>query len=194
MSGKPNLTMLIGPSLSGKSMYAAEHKDCVVVSSDAKRLELNCSEYDPTLNGTVFKKCKKDIFEALSNGKDVIFDATNLSRRQRKRDIQFFKSCFPELEVSGVVFDTDKELLYSRIGNRNPDEINYVSKEVIDRQYRIFKDNFPDANEFDELHIIEAHKEKSSFNEQIDSLNQLPGENSHKTYETIESQECLERG
>lgn len=194
MAIKPNLTMLIGPSLSGKSRYAAEHKDCVVVSSDAKRLELNCSEYDPTLNGTVFKKCKKDIFEALSNGKDVIFDATNLSRRQRKRDIQFFKSCFPELEVTGVVFNTDKEILYSRLENRSPDAINYVTKDVIDRQCRVFKDNFPTADEFDELHLIEAHKEKIPLDEQIDDLNRTSGENFSKTYETIESQECLERG
>ena len=194
MSEKPNLTMLIGPSLSGKSMYAAAHKDCVVVSSDAKRLELNCSEYDPALNGMVFKKCKNDIFEALSNGQNVIFDATNLSRRRRKRDIQFFKSCFPELEVTGVVFNTDKEILYSRLGNRSPDAINYVTKDVIDRQCRVFKDNFPTADEFDELHLIEAHKEKIPLDEQIDDLNRTSGENFSKTYETIESQECLERG
>lgn len=61
MREKNTLTFLIGPCLSGKSHYCEKMKseDCVIVSSDAKRLELGITTYDPSTHGLVFAECKK---------------------------------------------------------------------------------------------------------------------------------------
>lgn len=147
------LTILIGPSLSGKSYYAEKCKsdNCVVVSSDAKRLELGVTTYDPTQHHRVFQECRRDIRKALASGKDVIFDATNLSRRQRRSDIAYFKERFPELKIKGVVFDPGREVLLSRIDNRKQEDVNYVTVDVIDRQLEKLYSNYPGKTEFDEL-------------------------------------------
>lgn len=150
------LTILIGPSLSGKSYYAEQHKskNCAVISSDAKRLELGIITHDPTQHHRVFQECRRDIRKALSNGKDVIFDATNLSRRQRRNDIAYFKERFPELKIKGVVFDPGREILLSRIDKRKQEDVNYVTADVIDRQLQKLHSNYPHKSEFDELEIV----------------------------------------
>lgn len=150
------LTMLIGPSLSGKSCYAEKCKsdNCVVISSDSKRLELGITIHDPKQHHRVFQECRRDIHKALSGGKDVIFDATNLSGRQRRKDIAYFKECCPELRIKGVVFDPNKEVLLSRIDNRKQKDINYVTAEVVNKQLEKLHNNYPDNSEFDELEFV----------------------------------------
>lgn len=87
-------------------------EDCVIVSSDAKRLELGITTDDPSTHERVFTECKKDICKALKNGKDVIFDATNLNRRQRQKDINFYRNRFPDVNIKGVVFEMSAAILY----------------------------------------------------------------------------------
>lgn len=79
------LNIMIGIPGSGKSNYA---KKCLIndnteyLSSDDIRIELYGFE-DQTHNDVVFETMKKRTLNALREGKDVIYDATNLSKKRR---------------------------------------------------------------------------------------------------------------
>ena len=79
------LNIMIGIPGSGKSNYA---KKCLIndnteyLSSDGIRIELYGFE-DQTHNDVVFETMKKRTLNTLRNGKDVIYDATNLSKKRR---------------------------------------------------------------------------------------------------------------
>ena len=79
------LNIMIGMPGSGKSNYA---KKCLIndnteyLSSDDIRIELYGFE-DQTHNDVVFETMKKRTLNALREGKDVIYDATNLSKKRR---------------------------------------------------------------------------------------------------------------
>lgn len=79
------LNIMIGIPGSGKSNYA---KKCLIndnteyLSSDGIRIELYGFE-DQTHNDVVFETMKKRTLNALRDGKDVIYDATNLSKKRR---------------------------------------------------------------------------------------------------------------
>ena len=79
------LNIMIGIPGSGKSNYA---KKCLIndnteyLSSDGIRIELYGFE-DQTHNDVVFETMKKRTLNALKDGKDVIYDATNLSKKRR---------------------------------------------------------------------------------------------------------------
>lgn len=80
------LNMLIGLPGSGKSSFAREHlksEKCIYLSSDEIRIEMFGFE-DQTHNSDVFEKMKKESIEALKSGFDVIYDATNISKKYRK--------------------------------------------------------------------------------------------------------------
>ncbi len=77
---KPTFTMLVGLPGCGKSTYT-KNKDAVIVSSDTIRKELGYEQGQGT--GKVFEIMQKMSKEALLKGENVIFDATNLTRKRR---------------------------------------------------------------------------------------------------------------
>ena len=79
------LNIMIGIPGSGKSNYAKKYlltNNSVYLSSDDIRIEL-CGFEDQTHNDIVFETMKKRTLNALRDGKDVIYDATNLSKKRR---------------------------------------------------------------------------------------------------------------
>ena len=79
------LNIMIGFPGSGKSSYAKKYlltNNSVYLSSDDIRIELYGFE-DQTHNDVVFETMKKRTLNALRDGKDVIYDATNLSKKRR---------------------------------------------------------------------------------------------------------------
>lgn len=79
------LNIIIGIPGSGKSNYAKKYlltNNSVYLSSDDIRVELYGFE-DQTHNDVVFKTMKKRTLNALKEGKDVIYDATNLNKKRR---------------------------------------------------------------------------------------------------------------
>ncbi|MEY8366577.1 ATP-binding protein [Anaerovoracaceae bacterium 41-7] len=79
--------MLVGVTGSGKSYYANQLKQNKevdeVVSSDAIRLELYGDENEQKYNNKVFNELHKRVRRLLKDGKNVCYDATNLSSRRR---------------------------------------------------------------------------------------------------------------
>lgn len=79
------LNIIIGIPGSGKSNYAKKYlltNNSVYLSSDDIRIELYGFE-DQTHNDVVFETMKKRTLNALKEGKDVIYDATNLNKKRR---------------------------------------------------------------------------------------------------------------
>ena len=145
--------MLVGIPGSGKSRYAKRrmhfNKDTVHIESDAIREEL--------FNGKQGKEETKEVFEvmflrtmqALEQDLDVIYDATNVSYKDRRRllnstpkDVR--KECFAII----TPIDVCKA--------RNSQRENPVPEEVIDRMVKRF--NYPLASEgFDYIGFINGN-------------------------------------
>lgn len=99
--GLPNLIMLVGIPASGKSTLtdALLEKGCEIISSDKIREELCPDVISLFKDKTRFKEVNAQVFDCvheraiagLKNGKSVVLDATNLSRKKRVRFLSSIK-------------------------------------------------------------------------------------------------------
>ena len=114
---------LVGLPASGKSTFTQTLTNCVVVSSDEIREQLfGSAEYqnNPKL---VFNTARKRIAEALKDGKDVVFDATNINHRARKLALNF------DAYQVAIFFTTSAE----ECKRRNAQRERQVPESAIDR-------------------------------------------------------------
>lgn len=127
------LIMMMGLPGSGKSTRAKKLKETmqkvVLLSSDDIREELFGDRRDNDHNVEVFQELHKRAKEALSNGVDVIYDATNINSKRR---VNFLK---------GLPKGTVKELYYVNESIRNciiqDAQREYsVGEEVISNMYK----------------------------------------------------------
>jgi len=98
------LTVMIGVPASGKSYWAkyiADEKDSILIEADDVRKEVFGNRQTKEAHIEVFAYCHRLIKDSLSDGKDVVFDATNLSHKHRKRFIDIAKTC--GADVSAVL-------------------------------------------------------------------------------------------
>lgn len=84
-----DVTILCGLPASGKSTLATAMLDwfphTVIVSTDRIRQELCGDESNQALNAEVFALATRRLHRHLSDGWDVIVDATNLTAQERQR-------------------------------------------------------------------------------------------------------------
>ena len=100
-SDKPIFIMMVGLAGSGKSTYTENiqivnddnsvHKP-IIHSSDALREEMFGNERDQEHNQEVFVELHKRIKDDLRNGRDVIYDATNINKKRRAAFVNELKS------------------------------------------------------------------------------------------------------
>ena len=130
---KPTMTMMVGLPASGKSTYAkeiAKENNAIVLSSDAIRWELFGDETDQGHNQKVFQELHKRAKEWLCAGRDVVYDATNISSKRRRAflneltKIDYIKNC--------VIIATP----YEQCLKNNRDRARQVPEWVIERMYR----------------------------------------------------------
>lgn len=126
--------MLIGVPGSGKSTWAEmqEKNGAAVVSSDRIRTELGLRDEVPADNEKCFRTVDSRVKELLGKGMDVIYDATNMSRKRRMASIQMFRKHADVLRC--VLFTTPIETCIRRDAARD----RHVGKEVILRMVRSF--------------------------------------------------------
>lgn len=127
-----NLFMFIGLPGSGKSQFAkkyAEEYNAIIHSSDNLREELfgdvNCQDKNDILFNTLHKRIKED----LSSGKNVIYDACNISSKRRHAFLKELKniSCLK----TAVIIATPFEECIERDKNRD----RSVGEDVIKQMY-----------------------------------------------------------
>ena len=123
------LHLMIGIPGSGKSTYVKEilkTKDYVLVSTDKVRQD------NPDLpEQEVFPTVYRTMGEALKNGLDVVFDATNITPKVRNRLKDNLKEYVSNYDIIGYFFPTYSKICMNRIieRNKNPNEL-YLPPEV----------------------------------------------------------------
>lgn len=117
------LYTMVGLPGSGKSTFSKNHAECVVVSTDEIRAELFGDASVQAKSDEVFRIAFQRIAENLKNGKDVIFDATNVSVKSRKSSFRF------NAKHVAVYVSTDVAECKRRNANRD----RKVNENVIDR-------------------------------------------------------------
>lgn len=150
------LYFLCGVQGSGKTTYARSNKELLnaeIISTDRIRIE-----YAPIEEHQVFPKAYQLIKENLQH-KNVIFDATNITRDARKENIEnIFKLVNKdEIELICICLIVDKEICKTRVSKRNElDGEIYLPLEVIDNYCERFE--LPSIDEgFKEILMIKNY-------------------------------------
>lgn len=145
--------MLIGLPGSGKTSYAKklvskmrDRDDWKICSSDGVRRKLYGDEGIQGNPNTVFEHLHKEVKECLSNNINVIYDATNVSRKNRKNLIQICKSLGVEIEAHIVWATIDECIIRDKNRERS------VGQSIIIKFAKRFE--VPDLDEgFSEIHV-----------------------------------------
>ncbi len=127
---KKAVVLLVGAPASGKSTWGknfANKVGAVYISSDELRAQLGKGESDQSINSQVFMVAKSKLERALSMGKHVVVDATNIDRGTRKTFVVPAKE--HGAYIIAVVFEVPKEELLRRDAQRE----RHVGPEVIDK-------------------------------------------------------------
>lgn len=144
---KPTIEILVGLPGSGKSTYCKDKKDFVIHSSDALREELYGDESCQDNNADLFLILYSRIKDDLRSGKNVIYDATNISKKRRMAFIAELKriSCYKKCVVFVTPYETCLEF--------NSGRERKVPEDVIKRMYMNWCP--PDyAEGFDEIGFV----------------------------------------
>lgn len=146
----PTLTLIVGPSGSGKSS-AAGHPDrsnsvgkSVVISLDQIRENIAGARHDQSKNGQVIQAAKRQLRDALAAGENVIWDATSLVRARRQELLALAEKYGAFTRVIAFV-GPRAELL-----KRNNERPHPVPDSVLDKQLRGY-----DVPWGDEAHEVE---------------------------------------
>ena len=108
------LKIMIGIPGSGKTSYARsilQNESTVYLSSDQIRIDMFGYE-SQTDNEKVFNRMRNETLLALKSGYDVIYDATNLSKKRRKTIITETKKL--DAEVEAYLFCTPINIILER--------------------------------------------------------------------------------
>lgn len=178
----PRFYMLVGISGSGKSFIANELKHIYreklkIFSSDAIREELWGDENDQRNPQKVFQLLHKRLKKALKNRYNVVYDATNLSRKRRIAFIKELKRipCFKSCLIVATPFEKCIE--------NNSKRERKVPVEVIRRQRESFQCPYFYEG-WDSINIMNSI-EKNKIQEldfYIDELKNISHDNPHHEY------------
>jgi predicted kinase len=146
------LYMLIGVPGSGKSTWIAGQdwtRDCVLVSTD-KLIDIEAGRQGKTYNevfssyiDTATKLMNDDVREAVAEGKDIIWDQTNTSRKSRKAKL----AMVPGYYKIAVVFATPEKEEWQRRINSRPGKM--IPEGVLKAMAQGLQ--IPEEGEFDEI-------------------------------------------
>lgn len=129
----PEFLMVVGLPGSGKSTYVNKYyANYCVHSSDDIREELSGDATNQDINKQVFETLHKRVKADLSAGKDVVYDATNISWKRRKAFLQELNSI--KCHKACVLIATPFELCLQRNNSRD----RVVPYFAIERMYKNF--------------------------------------------------------
>ena len=175
---RPKLILLCGIPGSGKSTYGKnyieKHANTIHLSSDAIRKELYGDENIQGNPGEVFTLMQKRAVEALNDGYDVIYDCTNITRKDRAGIIGTCPK-FAKIECH-IIWAPIEECI-----KRDDSRDRTVGKEVIDRMLKRFQSPFFDEG-LDAIKIIspDNFNQISYHNKCFDDM-KIPHDNPHHT-------------
>ena len=181
---RPRLEVLVGVPGSGKSTYAKNKvnsdSNVVWLSSDATRERLYGDASCQDNPGKVFEIMQKEAVEALERGFDVIYDATNVTRKARASILNQVpkyvqKCCIVIWAPIDICIERDKA------------RERTVGKEVIDKMLKRFEAPFYDEG-FDTIavHVSDVHYNMEAYYTEAIEAMMIPHDNPHHTADIIE--------
>ena len=179
--------MLIGPSGSGKSTWADTYiniyHNTVIVSSDRIRYELYGDESIQTNPQEVFRIARERTLFWLEKGMNVIFDATNLSLKDRRTTLECLKKF--ELHRIAMVF----AIPYYRCVENQLKRSRKVDSIVIDCQIKKFQIPVESEN-FDETYFVRDDSCIDDFGKEVfEKVSDFDQMNSHHSLKLLDH--CL---
>lgn len=182
---RPRLIVLVGVPGSGKSTYAINKyklgsNNVVWLSSDAFREQLYGDEACQNNPGKVFEVMQQEAVNALNKGYDVIYDATNITRKDRAGILEKVPK---HVQKCCVVIWAPIEICIERDKARK----RTVGKEVIDKMLKRFEAPFYDEG-FDTIlvHISDVHYNKQDHYDNAIQAMMIPHDNPHHSADVIE--------
>lgn len=175
---RPTLIMLCGICGSGKSTYAKDYirecDDTVHLSSDAIRAELWGDESVQGNPAEVFTLMQRRAVDALNEGKDVIYDATNITRKDRQGIISVCPK-FAKIECHIIWLPIETCIERDAARDRT------VGKEVIDRMLKRFQAPYYDEG-IDEIKVVRPDSfNTTKYHNTTISAMCIPHDNPHHT-------------
>ena len=184
---RPELILLCGIPGAGKTHFAQKllQDACymgktVHLSSDAIRAELWGNEAIQDDNNQVFNLMRTRAIEALSNGQNVIYDSTAMSRKDRAPIIA---ACPKFAKIRCYIVWAPIEVCIERDATRE----RTVGKEVIDRMLKRFQAPFFDEG-FDDIYVhcsVDNFDTQKYLQDIIDAM-KIPHDNPHHTLDIFE--------
>ena len=182
---RSKLILLVGIPGAGKTTYANEYiksnPNTIHLSSDTIRAELYGDESIQGNPAEVFSLMQKRAIEALNDGKDVIYDATNITRKDRASIINL---CPKFVAIQCYIIWAPIETCIERDAARE----RTVGKEVIDKMLKRFQAPFYDEG-IDEIVIIRPDDwdwDGHNYAEQCFENMKIPHDNPHHTLDVID--------
>lgn len=180
---RPKLIILCGIPGSGKSTYAKDYTErnfnTVHLSSDVIRKELYGDENIQGNPGDVFSLMQKRALEALNNGRDVLYDATNITRKDRANIIGV---CPKFAKIECHIIWAPIEVCIERDAARE----RTVGKEVINRMLKRFQAPYYDES-IDVIKIIPPNNfDQTSYHNKCFDDMKIPHDNPHHTLPVFE--------
>lgn len=168
--------MIAGLPGSGKSTIAKElanARNAVLHSSDDVRQELFGDANNQEMNELVFRELNTRIMEHLNDGRNVVYDATNLNYKKRKAFLDRMKI---ECRKECVLVATPYEICLERNNGRE----RKVPQDVIEKMYRsIFIPQYYEG--WDHIDIVFNDVGVYDLDELIKELITIEQHNKHHT-------------
>ena len=184
---RPTLILLVGVPGSGKTTYAEkyieENPNTAHVSSDKIREELWGSEATQGDNNKVFSLMQSRTIEALNNGQSVVYDATNVTRKDR---LYIITLCPKFAKIECHIIWAPIETCIERDAARE----RTVGKEVIDRMLKRFQAPYYDEG-IDEIVVVRPDNfNEYDYTNRIIDMMKIPHDNPHHTLNVFDH--CIE--
>ena len=116
----PTIYLMIGVSASGKTTWAKEKlkelDNAIYIGSDSIRLELWGNEQDQQHNRETFQEVFNRVAKAAKEKKNIIYDATNISRKEKENILKLLTNDYTKI---GVKMSTPIKDCYKRNLKRN---------------------------------------------------------------------------
>ena len=175
---RPTLILLVGIPGSGKTTYAKkyieENPNTVHLSSDNIRAELWGNEATQGDNNEVFSLMQSRAIDSLNNGQSVVYDATNITRKDRSYIISL---CPKFAKIECHIIWASIETCIERDAARE----RTVGKEVIDKMLKRFQAPYYDEG-IDEIIIQRNHvSDPTDYDNYIYDAMEIPHDNPHHT-------------
>lgn len=175
---KPKIIILVGIPGAGKTYYAQSyihtHDNTIHLSSDGIRAELYGNETVQGDPNQVFSLMQKKTVKALEQGRDVIYDSTALTRKDRSHII---KACSNIARIECHIIWAPIKTCIERDAARS----RTVGKEVIDKMLKRFQAPYYDEG-IDKIKVILPEDfNPVAYTKQCWDALDIPHDNPHHT-------------